>query len=159
MVAFLSSAALLGWTPHSQGRQDIRLWRLLHHVLGIKSGTFVEFGFPARNGSNTEGLLKRGGWTGLRLDGSNNDAAANCHAEWIKSTNIVSLFDKYRVQHEVDYVSIDIDSADIWVFEALVSSSYRPKALTSSAPRPNRRAPRTSSDQRYQRWPLPQHDD
>ena len=55
---------------------------------------------------------------------------ANCHIEWITSKNIVRLFRKYAVAPLVDFVSIDIDSADIWILGALLESEYKPKVLT-----------------------------
>jgi hypothetical protein len=44
--------------------------------------------------------------------------------------NIVDIFKKHDVPREPDYVSIDIDSYDIWLFKALVSGGFRPRVLT-----------------------------
>ena len=122
-------------TGASQGEQDARL-RALFAELAIHKGTYVEFGFPPTEPgssiawfSQTDALRKRG-WTGIRLDAENNDPAQQSHAEWIYSTNIVALFRKYGVLADVDYVSIDIDSADLWVLRALLESEYQPKVLT-----------------------------
>ncbi len=38
------------------------------------------------------------------------------------SANIVSLFEKYKVPFAADYVSIDIDSTDLWIFRAILAS-------------------------------------
>jgi hypothetical protein len=113
----------------SQGEQDWRLRRLLHGVLGLVNGTFVEFGFPSLAMANTE-ALRLSGWTGIRFDGRTNNSEWNCHQAWISSVDIVPLFRKHRVALDVDYVSIDIDSADIWVFEAIARSEFRPKVFT-----------------------------
>ena len=117
----------------SQGEQDTRLSAIFNQ-LGVTRGTYVEFGFPPflpgiAWSSNTDALHKKG-WSGLRLDGKNNDTNQQCHAEWISSANIVGLFRKYGVLPTVDYVSIDIDSADLWVLKAILRSEYRPKVIT-----------------------------
>lgn len=48
----------------------------------------------------------------------------------ITAENIAGLFREFKVPQEVDYVSIDIDSCDVYVFYALVSSEFRPRVLT-----------------------------
>ncbi len=40
----------------------------------------------------------------------------------LSSANIVSLFEKYKVPFAADYVSIDIDSTDLWIFRAILAS-------------------------------------
>ena len=77
-------------------------------------------------------LTCRYGWKGLLLDGRHENSTINLHQEFITADNIVQLFDKYNVPAEPDYVSIDIDSADIWVLRAIISSGkYRPRVLTA----------------------------
>lgn len=120
----------------SQGLQDLRLERIFS-ALALTPGnlTFVELGFPAIQTSNTEALVRRGGWSGVRFDGqclgdAARDADANCHRAWISSSNIAELFIAQRVRRDVDYVSIDLDTIDIWVFIALVRAGFRPKVLS-----------------------------
>lgn len=112
----------------SQGGQDHRLKILLRNVLGIHNGSCVEFGFPSVAASNTESLVKYLGWRALRFGA--NSTRYNSHAEWLTSSNIVEMFRKYNVEPDVDYVSIDVDSAELYLFEAIVSSEYRPKVFT-----------------------------
>lgn len=52
------------------------------------------------------------------------------HRETITSENIVALFDKYGVPERPDYVSIDLDSIDLWVLQAILRSRYRPRVFT-----------------------------
>jgi len=103
--------------------------------IGVTNKYYVEFGFntdkfDGGSGSNAYVLQKHFGWTGLLLDGRHQNPAINLQKEFISPDNIVSLFDKYGVPAEPDYVSIDIDSIDLWVFRALVQGGYRPRALT-----------------------------
>ena len=121
----------------SQGWQDVRLDRIFR-ALRLEHGpsrTYVEFGFPQVGGSNTEALRLRG-WTGRRFDGqclgksAADDAQVGCSREWITSSNIVELFQRHGVDTHVDYVSIDLDTTDLWVLRALLSSEFRPKVLS-----------------------------
>lgn len=118
---------------YSQGNQDAVLAYIFSQI-GSGSRYFVEFGFSSSKygqgtGANTE-LLFRQGWRGLLLDGQKENSAINLHAEWISANTIVSTLKKYNVPQNFDYLSIDIDSADLWVFRAIISSSFRPRVVT-----------------------------
>ena len=119
----------MGFTDH-----NIRLDRIFA-ALGLDSGPhrfFVELGFPAVAGSNTEALYRLG-WQGVRFDGKcPGNAADNCQTAWITASNIKHLFSNVSVPHGVDYVSIDLDSTDIWVLRALLSGdcAFRPKVIS-----------------------------
>jgi hypothetical protein len=70
-------------------------------------------------------------WNGLLLDIANENATINLRKHYITAENIVSIFDMYNVPLEPDYVSIDIDSNDLWVLRAIISSGkYRPRVMT-----------------------------
>ena len=64
------------------------------------------------------------------MDRDYSDATINLHKETITAENIIQLFEKYNVPVAPDYVSIDIDSTDLWVFRSVVSSKYRPRVVT-----------------------------
>ncbi|EOD29474.1 hypothetical protein EMIHUDRAFT_233985 [Emiliania huxleyi CCMP1516] len=118
----------------SQGLQDLRLHRIFR-ALEITAGTYVELGFPAVLASNTECLRRTGAWTGVRFDGRClKDAAENaengCHKAWITSDNIVALLRSHHVSESVTYVSIDLDTTDLWVLRALLGGGYRPAVLS-----------------------------
>jgi len=50
---------------------------------------------------------------------------------WISSMNIVSLFADGRVPAEPDYVSIDLDSADLFIMHSILASGkYRPRVIS-----------------------------
>ena len=95
---------------------------------------FVEFGFNSNkmeggSGSNTAHLYLHKGWRGLLLDGDFSNPSINLHKEFITSKNICELFEKYKVPKSPDYVSIDIDSCDLWVFRAMLEK-YTPRVVT-----------------------------
>ena len=94
-----------------------------------------EFGFNSDahdqgSGSNTYHLKSKYNWSGLLMDGGHTNASINLHREMITSANVVELFDKHAVPYEPDYVSIDIDSADLWILRAVLASAYRPRVLS-----------------------------
>jgi hypothetical protein len=121
----------------SQGNQD----RVLHSLfgpnhLGVTNKFYVEFGFnqdsydEVGSGPNTERLYKKAGWSGLEMDGSHENVTMNLRKEFITRDNVASLFTKYEVPKEPDYVSVDIDSCDLWVFLGIVESEFRPRVFT-----------------------------
>jgi hypothetical protein len=96
---------------------------------------FVEFGFVTptyedqHSGSNTR-QLKEAGWKGLLLDGNNENPQINLHRHFITPENIVSLFQNYSVPFDLDYLSVDIDSLDLWVLRRILQSNYRPTLVS-----------------------------
>ena len=97
-------------------------------LIGEGSKQYVEFGYKQDQGSNTHGLRRRG-WSGLLLDGKNSDSSINLHSVHITSENIVPLFRQHGVRRDVDYLSVDIDSFDLWVLRAILAA-YRPRLIT-----------------------------
>jgi hypothetical protein len=143
-----------GFRVFSQGYQDSVLKSLFaRRHLGTKNKEYVEFGFHLADvkgtatfssvkgrhpefrefppyGANSE-LLQRHGWSGLRFDGdeSNHVLVPNLRRAFITPQNIVALFRQHNVSLDVDYVSIDVDSCDLWIFLAL-TDVYRPTVVT-----------------------------
>lgn len=110
----------------SQGGQEGVLRAIFSQIGTANSPPLaVEFGFDSDSltggfGSNVADLVLHGGWRALLLDGGHENAAINLHREFLTSANIVEVFTRYGVPAEPDYVSIDLDSTDLWVFRALL---------------------------------------
>lgn len=120
----------------SQGGQDGVLEHIFSNI-GEGGRFYVEFGFDSDGwaggigGPNTQQLNVRG-WRGLLLDGGHENPAINLHKEFITPENIASLFSKYAVPPSVDYVSIDLDSSDVWVMHALLQNgTWRPRVIST----------------------------
>lgn len=146
----------LGKWPGSQGNQEDVLQDLFYGRIGTANRFCVEFGgCPGVPGSNTIRLRANNTvplrvlpqyreihtqWSALLLEGNPKctpnrkvlQRATEFHTAWIGSETIVDLFEKYGVPHEVDYVSIDLDTVDLWVLRALLTSpsKYRPRVFT-----------------------------
>ena len=113
-------------------------------------------------GANSE-LLQRHGWSGLRFDGdeSNHVLVPNLRRAFITPQNIVALFRQHNVSLDVDYVSIDVDSCDLWIFLALLTDVYRPTVVTIeynsnyASHRPMNRSPKFAQTLRMASSSLP----
>jgi hypothetical protein len=141
------------WRKYSQSTQD-SVFTSLFSWVGVTNRFYVEFGFNqlgylgigkpsgpnsqwiddhnTASGANTALMHFDWGWKGLLMDGGFEFEPDNLHKEWITPGNIASLFQKYNVPQRVDYVSIDIDSCDLWVFVGLIKGpgNFRPRVLT-----------------------------
>lgn len=114
---------------YSQFGQDGIINEIFKNI-GTTNKYCVEFGQnnPQFKESNTGLLRLEYGWNGLVMDSKPSDSTIQ--NEHITSRNIISLFRKYNVPLEPDYVSIDIDSCDIWVFKSIIQSEFKPRVVS-----------------------------
>ncbi len=109
--------------------------------MGIIQGTCVDIG--AHNGvtfSNTYPLFKSG-WSGLLVECNKSRFATLAHlyrmmseatlaCTFVTPENVVSLLKGFNIPEKFDFLSIDIDSYDYFVLEALLSS-FRPSLIVA----------------------------
>jgi hypothetical protein len=113
--------------PRSQGRQDAILAEIFGHVRTVNDPPFgVEFGFNSDwldggTGSNVATLVIEQGWRALLLDRSHENPAINLHREFLNAANVADVLVRRGVPAEPDYISIDVDSTDLWLFRALLA--------------------------------------
>jgi hypothetical protein len=108
----------------SQGGQD-GILRAIFNQIGSGKKRYIEFG--ARDGvecSNTANLRKNYGWSGLLMD-------AEPLSDWVRreiitAENINDLLTYYCCT-EVDYLSIDTDGNDYYIWQAM---SSMPRVVT-----------------------------
>ena len=118
----------------SQFEEDGIILALLERV-GVVTRRFVEIG-SGRSGGNSAALALDCGWTGLMIDSSvdaiehlrrrlaiNPDVTAV--AAMVLPENVNELLTQHGYTGEVDVLSLDIDSYDYWVLEALRVCSPR----------------------------------
>ena len=125
--------ALAAFANTSQVGQA-RILAKLFGALGPGNRTFAELGFNTDeqcvgSGSNTCGLW-RAGWTGTLIDGGHENTRINLHRAFITSEGVPQLLRRLRVPRRVDYLSIDLDSFDLWIFKAILASRYRPRVVS-----------------------------
>jgi len=113
---------------YSQNKEDGVTLSLIN-FLGLKNGTYVEFGVEDGSQTNTRILREKYNWKGLMMDGSGGDnLKINKRQESISYSNILELFEKYDVPKELDLFSEDTDYADYWIVEQVLTQ-YRPKIV------------------------------
>lgn len=107
----------------------------MFNIIGATNKFYVEIGFNADDwtmGSNTYNLNMNHGWKGVMFDGLHENEKINLYKKFISPETLVQTFQEHNVPVEVDYVSIDIDSQDLWVLQALIGpqSPYRPRVIS-----------------------------
>lgn len=112
----------------SQQGEDGILEAIFEYI-GTTDKYYVEFGTENGVEMNTRYLSEQKGWSGLRMDGGNENPSINLHKEMILPSNIVEVFGKYSVPQMFDLLSIDIDSYDLWVWRRLLKAGYRPRVV------------------------------
>jgi len=121
----------------SQNEEDGLLLALFKRI-GMTDRRCVEIGCGV-NGGNSGFLVQECGWSGLMVDADRRKIAtiterfaghaviANKHR--ITVENINGVLQMHGFTGEVDFLSIDIDGNDYWIWEALTACSPRVVAL------------------------------
>ncbi len=114
----------------SQFGEDGIIQFLLRHVT-VPSKVFVEFGVEDYTESNTRFLLLNNNWSGLVIDGSEENIQKlrarrdywlydlNAVAAFVTRDNINQLLRDNGITGEIGLLSIDIDGNDYWVWQAI----------------------------------------
>eukprot|EP00927_Polykrikos_kofoidii_P086247 TRINITY_DN9604_c0_g2_i1.p1 TRINITY_DN9604_c0_g2~~TRINITY_DN9604_c0_g2_i1.p1 ORF type:complete len:458 (-),score=33.37 TRINITY_DN9604_c0_g2_i1:291-1664(-) len=125
--------SIASWNRYSQSKQDAALTFLLSH-LGIRNRFFVEIGFNQpdweqdSSGSNTK-MLYENGWRGLLFDNFFENHSIGLYKHNITMENVAQLLESHGTPMDPDYVSIDIDSCDLWVFLG-ITRKFRPRIVS-----------------------------
>ena len=108
--------------------------------IGTTNKFFVEFGVHGVKNNSTFLLIKE--WKGVWIGGSSaaeqnikikfkqhiKSKQLNFRKAWITKDNIEELFSQLNIPSELDYLSIDLDGNDYWIWEAI--KSYSPRAIS-----------------------------
>jgi hypothetical protein len=101
--------------------------------LSIESGTFFEFGIgPAWTRPIEEGLegnfvlQAERGWHGVFLDGNEYPPQYGVQKEFVTPLNINRIYGKYGLPDDLDFLSIDVDGQEFWLWMTLL---HRPKVV------------------------------
>ena len=120
----------------SQWGEDGIIQHLVRNV-EIDRPIFVEFGVENYVQSNTRFLLTNNAWSGLVIDGSQDNIeyirrdpiywASNLKAQqaFITKDNINQLLSGNGISGDIGLLSVDIDGNDYWVWEAIDTISPR----------------------------------
>lgn len=134
-----------GYKVYSQNDEDGILAEIFRRI-DVKDRSFVEFGVEAGVECNSMWLLMQG-WSGLWIEGSADHCAQIqlSHQSWIDqgkltllnamvtAENINGLIGQKYAKQEVDLLSIDLDSIDYWVWQAIDTINPRVVAVEYNA--------------------------
>jgi len=121
----------------SQNEEDGLLLALFKRI-GIIDRRCVEIGCGL-NGGNSGFLVQECGWTGLMVDANQSKVdtikvrfaghAVTASTHRITRENVNGVLQTHGFTGELDFLSLDIDGVDYWVWEALDACSPRVVAL------------------------------
>jgi hypothetical protein len=115
---------------YSQKGED-GILETIFECIGATSRYYVEFGVETGSECTTRNLREHHNFTGLLMDGSNENPSINLHKERIFSHNVAGLLKKYNVPMPVfDQLTVDLDQNTFWLVHSVLSSGYRPRSLT-----------------------------
>ena len=124
------NASAYEYKVFSQWGEDGIIQYLINNI-NIEREVFIEFGVENYTESNTRFLLMNNNWSGLVIDGSEDNInyikqddiywRYNLKAEcsFITAENINDIFKKNGVTGKVGILSIDIDGNDYWVWKSI----------------------------------------
>lgn len=90
---------------------------------------YVEFGTEDGSQCNTRILREFANFTGLLMDGDNENSYINLQKEFITAENIIELFEKYNVPQKFDFLSVDLDFNDWYIVKNILQAFYRPRVV------------------------------
>ena len=91
--------------------------------------TYVEFGVQTGIECNTRFLRENHNWSGLMMDGGNEQPEIGLYREMVHPDNVVFLFEKYGVQRKFGVFSEDTNYADYYIWRNVLDAGYRPRIL------------------------------
>merc|ERR1719362_910380 len=80
-------------------------------------------------GLNTRGLSKKG-WRGRYFDANFESREFNISQAILTEDSIGRDFESHGIPKDCDYVSIDVDSIDLWLLKGLLDYGYRPRVIS-----------------------------
>lgn len=121
------------------GEDGILLY--IFSLIGTTNKRLVDIGCGSCLVSNSANLIINHGWTGLLIDGNEDNIRlgrefySKCPdtrvwqptllQAWVTKDNINSLLSAYSCEGEIDLLSLDIDGIDYWIWQAIECISPR----------------------------------
>jgi len=115
----------------SQNDEDGAIEDVFKHI-GTTNKVYVEFGVENCVQCNTRYLREKHGWdakASLLMDGGNENSAINLRKVIFWPDNILDLFKKFNVKKNFDFLSVDTDSYDFFMTEAILKGGYQPRVI------------------------------
>ena len=129
-VRIAKSLRIYEKSVYSQFGEDgvtIQIFNILSSNAVPLSKQFVEIGVESGLECNTRVLREQYNWTGTMFDGGYENKSINLHKEFVERENINVLFHKYNVATNIDFLAIDVDGMDWWLWKEFTYCS--PKVI------------------------------
>ena len=128
---------------HSQNGEDGIIEYIFNKIGKSHNGTFIEFGaWDGKHLSNTYHLFSQKGWDGIYIESDPekaNDLQNNfsdfkdridcvcANVGYSDTDNLDTLIETYSTRREFDFVSIDVDGLDYFIFQKM--NKYLPSVI------------------------------
>jgi len=129
----------------SQSYQELVL-KDIFDAIGTTNKQAVEFGFGYKktasltmddlkasrriaSGLNIHRLVQQG-WKPFLFDALVENPAINLHKAVLTQENIVDEFSKAGILQDADFISIDVDSVDLWLLLGMLEGGYHPRVFS-----------------------------
>lgn len=112
-------------TYYSQNGEDGILEFIFDRIGITKNGNFLEVGAGDGEECNSRRLLDFE-WKGFQIDAGYKEKGIR-KKEFVTAENIENLIVKYQVPKDLDFLSIDVDGNDYWVWKSI--KSINPKIV------------------------------
>jgi len=132
-IFWIERIVLHQWNVYSQSGEDGVIDTIFKNI-GTTDKVYVEFGASDTEQSNTRYLREVSGWdvkNSLLMDGGFDKPDINLHQVIFWPSNIVEHFQNFGVKMEFDLLSIDTDSYDWFMIEAILTAGYRPRVIVT----------------------------
>jgi hypothetical protein len=98
-------------------------------LIGTTDKFYVDIG--AGDGKNISNIfnLSLSGWKGIGIDGAYSVPQRNIFKHYITAENILNLLDNYVVPNNFDFLSLDIDSNDLYILATILKAGYKPRVI------------------------------
>ena len=102
--------------------------------IGTTDKVYVEFGVEDCMSQCNTRYLRENGWdvkSSLLMDGGHSNPDINLQQVIFWPSNIVTHFQKFGVKVEFDFLSVDTDSYDWFMIEAILEAGYKPRVIAT----------------------------
>ena len=85
-----------------------------------KNKIYLEIGVEDGTECNTRNLRENFGWSGILIDGKNENKSINLYNHFVTKDNIIDLLKSYNIPSKLNLLSIDIDYNDFYVLNEIL---------------------------------------
>lgn len=111
----------------SQNGED-GIIKKIFEIIGFSNRYYVEIGVEDGRECNTRYLREVCACQGIQFDRDYENLEINLHQALITAENINTIFTQYKIPHEFDLLSLDIDGNDFYLWFNL-QENYRPRVV------------------------------